>query len=65
MIYNEESKMHECALCDYTREWRGNLQFHVLAQHYQVPCVSNEWRLKFDVTRYFFIAVLLLTVVPC
>ena len=36
MIYNEESKMHECALCDYTREWRGNLQFHVLAQHYQV-----------------------------
>lgn len=48
MIYNEESKMHECALCDYTREWRGNLQFHVLAQHYQVPVLCFK-RMELEV----------------
>ena len=36
MLYNEESKMHECELCDFKREWRGNLQNHVLSCHYDV-----------------------------
>ena len=36
MIFNESTKLHECELCDYKREWRGNLQFHVLAEHYDV-----------------------------
>merc|ERR1712059_135615 len=36
MLYNEGSKLHECELCDYKREWRGNLQFHVLSEHYDV-----------------------------
>jgi len=36
MIFNEATKMHECELCDFKREWRGNLQFHVLAEHYDV-----------------------------
>jgi len=36
MIFNETTKMHECELCDFKREWRGNLQFHVLAEHYDV-----------------------------
>eukprot|EP00092_Neocalanus_flemingeri_P003427 GFUD01003671.1.p1 GENE.GFUD01003671.1~~GFUD01003671.1.p1 ORF type:complete len:1771 (+),score=462.40 GFUD01003671.1:44-5356(+) len=36
MIFNEATKLHECELCDYKREWRGNLQFHVLAEHYDV-----------------------------
>jgi len=36
MIFNETTKLHECELCDYKREWRGNLQFHVLAEHYDV-----------------------------
>ena len=26
MIFNESSGLHECELCDYRREWRGNLQ---------------------------------------
>ena len=36
MLYNEETRMHECELCEFRREWRGNLQNHVLAQHYDV-----------------------------
>ena len=36
MIYNEATRLHECELCDYKREWRGNLQFHVLPAHYEV-----------------------------
>merc|ERR1719239_16242 len=36
MLFNEETKMHECELCEFRREWRGNLQNHVLAQHYDV-----------------------------
>jgi hypothetical protein len=45
MIFNEESRLHECELCDYRREWRGNLQFHVLATHYQVHCTQRNARL--------------------
>ena len=45
MIHNEETKLHECALCDYAREWRGNVQFHVLAQHYQVFVPAVIWDL--------------------
>ena len=36
MIFNEATKMHECELCEFKREWRGNLQFHVLADHFDV-----------------------------
>jgi len=36
MIFNEATKMHECELCSFKREWRGNLQFHVLSSHYDV-----------------------------
>ena len=36
MIYNESSRQHECELCDFKREWRGNLQNHVLSTHYDV-----------------------------
>ena len=36
MIFNEKTQMHECQLCNFKREWRGNLQHHVLTHHYDV-----------------------------
>ena len=36
MMFNEETRMYECELCNFKREWKGNLQHHVLTQHYDV-----------------------------
>ena len=36
MMFNEQTRMYECELCNFKREWKGNLQHHVLTQHYDV-----------------------------
>ena len=36
MMFNEKTRMYECELCNFKREWKGNLQHHVLTQHYDV-----------------------------
>ena len=36
MMFNEQSRMYECELCNFKREWKGNLQHHVLTQHYDI-----------------------------